>query len=109
MSAAAFGWSRVVVVTGLTVLVASVGWWWLTYEEVMRFGYIGIAEAGACLVSETSICQLARALCRSSHPLAIVDYRSPALWLGVATLSAGVFLSSQVSAESETSGRTDRS
>jgi hypothetical protein len=78
--------------SGLAVILGSVGWWWLTYEEVIRYDYIGLAEASACLVSETSICHLARALCRSTHPLAIIDYRSAALWLGVAVLSASLIV-----------------
>jgi hypothetical protein len=72
---------------GIVVVVGSVGWWWLTYHEVIRYDYIGLAEAGVCLVSETSICHLARALCRSTHPLAIRDYSSCALWLGLAAVS----------------------
>ena len=108
MIAVAPGLSRMLLWAGLCMLAASIGWWWLTYEEVMGYGYLGIAEAGACLISETSTCQLARALCRSTHPLAIVDYRSPALWLGVATVSAGVLLSSQAGAASGSSNGTDR-
>ena len=98
MSVAAFKWNRLFQWLGAAVLALSVGWWWLTYEEVIGYGYIGLAEAGSCLVSESSICQLARALCRSDHPLAIIDYRSPMLWLGIATLSAGLCLSSRASA-----------
>jgi hypothetical protein len=94
---------QVLLSTGLVVVLGSVGWWWLTYQEVIRYDYIGLAEASACLVSETSICHLARALCRSTHPLAIIDYRSPALWLGVAALSASLIV--QPSARAKAAGQ----
>ena len=95
----------ILALTGLAIVFASVGWWWLTYEEVIRYDYIGLAEAGACLVSETSICHLARALCRSTHPLALIDYRSQVLWLGLAVLSSSLLL--QPATQPKTAGSGD--
>jgi len=74
---------------GLVVSVSGL-WWWVTYSDVIAYDYISLREAGGCLVGESTICHLARALCRGAHPVAIVAYQAAAFWVGVATLSASV-------------------
>ncbi len=72
------------------VIAAAIAWWWLTYQDVIRYAYLSSKEAGYCLVGETDICALARALCRGAHPLALINYSSLSLWAGVLVLCAGL-------------------
>ena len=74
---------------GAFVLCTSVGWWWLTYSDVIGYDYISIREAGRCLTGDSDICRLARSLCRTSHPLALLDYSASAFWIGLVALSSG--------------------
>ena len=73
-------------------IATAVAWWWVTYRDVISYAYISSKEAGYCLVGETDICALARALCRGAHPLAIIDYSSLSLWGGVLLLCSGLTL-----------------
>ena len=75
---------------GALVVVASAAWWWITYGDVIRFDYISPGEASVCLVGDSEICRLARALCRGAHPATIVAYRAAAFWAGMAALSASL-------------------
>lgn len=77
---------------GIATLVLAIAWWWLTYREVIGYGYIAPREAGYCLIGETDICALARALCRGAHPLDIEDYSSIGLWIGFLVLCSGLVL-----------------
>jgi hypothetical protein len=85
-----FKLARISVVAGAVILLVSILWWWVTYREVIQYNYVGMGEASFCLVTDTDICRLARALCRGAHPLEIINYRNLSLWLGVAALSLGV-------------------
>jgi hypothetical protein len=80
------------VLLGAAVMIAALGWWWLTYRDVIQFAYISVHEAGYCIVGETDICALARALCRGAHPLAIATYASLSLWLGFGLLCIGLVI-----------------
>jgi hypothetical protein len=82
--------TRFLVASGLIVVALSIGWWWITYREVIGYNYLSLTSAGLCLVSNTDICQLARSLCRSTHPLAIIDYWSASIWIGTAALCASM-------------------
>ncbi|MDQ0394209.1 hypothetical protein [Labrys monachus] len=82
--------SRFLVISGATVVVFSVGWWWLTYADVIRYAYLSPPNAGLCLVSNSDICQLAKSLCRGAHPFAIIGYRSASIWIGAALLCASL-------------------
>jgi hypothetical protein len=72
---------------GAATLAAALGWWWVTYREVIGYGYLSWREAGACLVGSSDICTLAKALCLGVHPRLIVAYWSSAFWIGLAALS----------------------
>jgi hypothetical protein len=72
---------------GAATLAAAFGWWWITYREVIGYGYLSWREAGGCLVGSSDICTLAKALCRGAHPRLIVAYWSSAFWIGLAALS----------------------
>ena len=80
---------------GALVVVASAVWWWITYGEVIRYNYISASEAGVCLLGDSEICRLARALCRGAHPVTIAAYRAAAFWIGVAALSASLLAPGQ--------------
>jgi hypothetical protein len=80
----------VLLALGATVVAASAAWWWFTYGDVIRYNYISASEAGVCLLGDSEICRLARALCRGAHPVTIAAYRAAAFWIGVAALSASL-------------------
>jgi len=82
----------VLLAAGAAVLVGSVGWWWLTYRDVIGYSYISASEASACLVSDSDICRLARALCRGAHPLTLINYHAAAFWLGTAAASSSLIM-----------------
>ena len=75
---------------GALILAGALVWWWLTYSDVIRYAYISAGEAGACLVGDSDICRLARALCRGAHPLTLINYRAAMFWVGVAALSSSL-------------------
>ena len=75
---------------GALVVAASAAWWWITYGDVIRYNYISVSEAGVCLLGDSEICRLARALCRGAHPVTIAAYRAATFWIGVAALSASL-------------------
>lgn len=86
------GLGPLLAVAGGVIVAAAVGWWWATYQDVIRYAYISSREAGYCLVGETDICALARALCRGTHPVALINYSSLSLWAGLLVLSAGLIV-----------------
>ena len=53
---------------GAATILSAIAWWWITFGEVVRFGYLSWREAGGCLVQNSDICSLAKALCLGSHP-----------------------------------------
>jgi hypothetical protein len=79
-------------IVGAVFMLIAIGWWWLTYRDVIGYAYIPAREAGYCLVGETDICALARVLCRGAHPLALANYSSISLWLGFAMLCSGLWM-----------------
>jgi hypothetical protein len=80
----------VLLATGAIILAGSVVWWWLTYRDVISYSYISASEASTCLVGDSDICRLARALCRGAHPLTLINYRAAAFWVGLAAASASL-------------------
>jgi hypothetical protein len=84
---------RALTVGGVLVTLAAFGWWWRTYSEVVGCGYLSWPEAGRCLVGDSTICSLAKALCLGSLPRDFVAYWSSAFWGGVALLSVGALVS----------------
>jgi hypothetical protein len=76
----------VLVLAGAAVTSLSVAWWWITYRDAISYDYLSPRSAGVCLVSETTICHLARSICRGAHPRDIIEYWSPSFWLGAAAL-----------------------
>ena len=82
--------SGIFLVLGAFAVALSAAWWWITYGDVMRYDYISAQEAGACLLGDSDICRLARALCRGAHPVSVVAYRAAAFWIGLAALSASL-------------------
>jgi hypothetical protein len=80
------------IVAGVALSLAAIVWWWQTYWQVVGFGYLSWPEAGKCLIVDSTICTLAKALCLGSHPREFLAYASTALWGGVALLSVGLCL-----------------
>jgi hypothetical protein len=84
-------------VTGVLSLGSAVAWWWFTYREVISYDFISPKEAGLCLIGQSTICDLARALCRGTHPLAIIDYRPLSFWLAIILLSINLIVAGRKS------------
>jgi hypothetical protein len=84
---------RALTAGGIVVTLAALGWWWRTYYEVVGYGYLSWPEAGRCLVGDSTICSLAKALCLGSHPRNFVAYWSSVFWSGVALLSVSALVS----------------
>lgn len=85
--------SRFLIAAGTAIILLSVGWWWLTYADVIGYDYLSLPNAGTCLVSNTDICQLAKSLCRGAHPARIIAYWSASIWVGAAMLAASLVTS----------------
>ncbi|HEY0328304.1 MAG TPA: hypothetical protein VGC77_04320 [Rhodopseudomonas sp.] len=79
-----------VTVAGLLVIAVAVAWWWISYADVVRYAYLTPPEAAACLIGRSDLCELARALCRGSHPAAVAGYWWGTFWIGVGLASAGL-------------------
>jgi len=79
-------------IAGILLLLIAVAWWWLTFADVVRYAYLSAPEAAACLVGRSNICDLARALCRGSHPAAVVAYWWGTFWIAIALASASLSL-----------------
>jgi hypothetical protein len=75
---------------GGAILLAALVWWWITYGEVVNYGYLSWREAGACLVGNSDICALAKALCFGAHPRLMITYWSSSFWIGLAVLAASL-------------------
>jgi hypothetical protein len=75
---------------GGAVLLAAIAWWWFTYGEVVGYGYLSWREAGSCLVANSDLCSLAKALCLGSHPRILLAYWTSAFWAGAILLSASL-------------------
>ena len=74
---------------GGTVL-ASLGWWGLTFWPTVSNDYLSLAEASRCLVADTSICRLATSFCGARHVLLVATYSPLPLWVGLAAAFGGL-------------------
>ena len=82
--------SLALLATGAVILAGSLAWWWLTYRDVISYSYISASEASTCLIGDSDICRLARALCRGAHPVTLISYRAAAFWVGLAAASSSL-------------------
>ena len=78
------------IMIGGAVLLAAIAWWWLTFGEVVGYGYLSWREAGGCLVANSDLCSLAKALCLGSHPRLLLAYWASVFWAGASLLSASL-------------------
>jgi len=72
---------------GAAIVALALIWWWTTFGDVIRYGYLSWGEAGRCLVRDSDICALAKVLCLGSHPRTLIAYWTSAFWIGVGVLS----------------------
>lgn len=77
---------------GALALVGSLVWWWLSYEEVYRYDYLSLRQAGLCLLGDSEICRLATSLCRGRHASLVTPYSSATLWLALGCLCASLIV-----------------
>jgi len=82
--------SKLLLAGGTAVLVAAIGWWWMTFGDVVAYRYLSWTEAGRCLIHDSDICSLAKMLCLGSHPRSLVTYWTSAFWLGLGIVSIGL-------------------
>jgi hypothetical protein len=75
---------------GCITILGAIVWWWTTYGEVVSYGYLSWREAGDCLVRNSDICSLAKALCLGSHPRVLNTYWASTFWFGTAVLAGGM-------------------
>ena len=78
---------------GSATVLSAIAWWWSTFGDVIRFGYLSWREAGGCLVQDSDICSLAKALCLGSHPRLLIAYWASVFWLGIVVLCASLLTS----------------
>jgi hypothetical protein len=90
---------------GGAVVAVAIGWWWITYGEVVNYGYLSWREASGCLVLNSDLCSLATALCIGSHPRLLVVYWSSALWLGLIAVSASLLTAGRARLPADTARR----
>ena len=83
---------RALAIVALLGLAAALFRWWWTFDYVVGNGYMPWAEASQCLVRDSDICALAKALCLGSHPRAFASYQATAFWLGAALLSVSIWV-----------------
>jgi hypothetical protein len=75
---------------GISIVLVAVGWWWLTYRDVIQYAYLSAREAGICLIGRSDICELARSLCNGAHPVAFAKYWWGTFWIGVVAASVSL-------------------
>jgi hypothetical protein len=68
------GFRRALLALGGATVLDAMAWWWITFGEVVRFGYLSRHEPGGCLVQNSDIWSLAKALCLGSHPRFLIAY-----------------------------------
>ena len=83
---------RLLLAAGAVTLAAAFFWWWGTFGDVVQYGYLSWREAGQCLVRDSDLCALAKALCLGAHPRTLTAYWASAFWLGLGALSLGLTL-----------------
>jgi hypothetical protein len=86
---------KLLLAAGGVIVVAALLWWWATFGDVIRYGYLSSGEATRCLIKDSDICTLAKALCLGSHPRTLVTYWTSAFWLGVGILSFSLLMPSR--------------
>ena len=77
---------------GIAIVFVAVGWWWLTYRDVIEYAYLSAREASVCLVLRSDLRELARSLCNGAHPETFAKYWWGTFWIGVVLASISVTL-----------------
>ncbi len=80
----------IVLSLGGAVVAVAVGWWWLTFRDVIAYDYLPARDAAACLFGRSAVCDLARSLCRGAHPLSIASYWWGSFWIGLIIASTSL-------------------
>ncbi len=75
---------------GGLIVASALTWWALTFWPTVGNHYLSIAEAGRCLVFDSSLCRLATTLCGARHVALIIAYSPIVLWAGAATTFCGL-------------------
>ena len=81
------GIPKLLLAVGAAIILGALIWWWTTFGDVVRYGYLSWREAGQCLVRDSDICALAKVLCLGAHPRIVIAYWASAFWIGLGVLS----------------------
>ncbi len=77
---------------GGATVAAALLWWGLTFWPTVSNDYLSVAEAGRCLLADSSLCRLATSLCGARHVVLVAATYSPAiLWSGAAAAFGGLW------------------
>ncbi|WKW52111.1 hypothetical protein [Rhodomicrobium lacus] len=76
-----------IALAGTVALVAAMAWWWLAFQPLIEIADMPLSSAAACLVADSDLCSLARALCRRPHLLDLDSYHPAAFWSAFGLLS----------------------
>jgi hypothetical protein len=76
----------------LTVLAATVSWWWLVFGQLIETALLPLPQAVPCLAIHSDRCSLAEALCTRPHLFAIRNYWPEAFWIGLALTAVALLL-----------------
>ena len=76
---------------GVATLGAALAWWAMTFWPPISNDYLSVAEAGRCLVADSSLCGLATSLCGTRHAIIVAAYSPLLLWLGAAVAFCGLW------------------
>lgn len=76
---------------GGATVAAALLWWGLTFWPTVSNDYLSVAEAGRCLVADSSLCRLATSLCGARHAVLVAAYSPAALWSGAAAAFGGLW------------------
>jgi len=87
------GAPRWLLAVGAAIVFAAFIWWWTTFGDMVRYGYLSWREAGQCLVRDSDICALAKVLCLGAHPRIVIAYWTSAFWIGLGVLSLSLVTS----------------
>ena len=101
-------WPALVSGLGLATMAMALAWWGVTFWPPVSNDYLSVAEAGRCLVADSSLCDLATSLCGARHAAVVSAYSPVALWLGTTVAFCGLWPTSDDSRTSPSEPSRDQ-
>lgn len=85
----------ILLVLGCATVGTALAWWGVTFWPTVTNDYLSLAEAGRCMVADSSLCHLATSLCGTRHAASVSAYSPLSLWLGAAIACSGLWPAAQ--------------